>query len=1117
MGSNSNELTARAWLDAFLAHRGVDAPDGRSLHAYRCSAREFEELKQVLTGRDGLVRIDSPVIRAFALYASEWWRRSYTGGPWEWEPLLNSIAWTVPYHELYEALRSAWRWWQVKPVVLGAQIRYLGTFASQGGLPLALVQEHSGVRGFLRALLKEYERFRRVVDDGLELAASCATFLPRSLRNESVFQLGSELMDQVWSVRDVVRQANDPIKALDEKLPNWRIRFPVDIDDAHARRLIDSLLRDAGKVESDAAESFVVRRALLQRGDRLELVADTVLPRNLPKNAFAKRLGVPADILPARFELRAETSRARPVGIGRLTNDEVVFTPASLERRRLEGLEATSEIRLVVSIGHRVGTDITPVGGLALDALPWVFADRAGHGERYDFVGQGSIKTRYPEVLVLLPTGSAPQPFGEGFVLTPQEQIVGRVALRLRGTLSVDIDGGVCVIRTAQEKEGAESYLLSGARDFSIGSSVPVFRGPPKVYAVDEDKPPRGIPADQVQWRSAGGKWSAQPTVPGLWQLRVVDRGELRLSTRVGILPSNFSLELLPGRSHAEGCIRLRNAGDIQFGCSSPNVNQSQRRIDSIVDLELQNVGAELIDRVEVAFHWNSSDAIVGIVPFPGRGARFVGGRVRAGGASRAYGLDDLYGGRLLAVSPSSGAKYTLVGELKANDVTSDLLRALHFSVKLPLVREGLYELPLVEIRDRAIALLSATRNLHSHVRLTIEGPGGTEASAIVEPFSANFVVDHRLIWIEGRDSDSSQVIVEARKFSDPARDPVFLTPANSEGVRRGWTIAEEQNDGHAWLLTARIGQEYFVRPTVFSASSREALTESDSIRRLADAADCAAEDRDKVMRIILDRLQSDPDDEENRQYIYDVLDASQGLPAKTFHLLDLLVEYPRLLIQLLLRANKQIRSRIWSMEREMPFCWHLVPIELWREEVVELTKSIRSELGADADTVLESHLLAVFEDAIALWPSLRIARETALHELGRAPKSSLIALARNQSSWQALLQALTKEHQKLLQAWADREDWPSGPTRSDWERVISASDVTEWRGLWRNTEGVGFQMPITDAPFGAALLSGLNKGGSSFLVQTTKYLRDQDPNWFNAAYTVVLALVLAAQHKETK
>ena len=147
---------AAVWIRDFLRCRALEHPDGRALYAYRCTGQEFAALTETLEQSAPLGnRSGDAVIRAFVLYASEWWQRRYDGRHWAWEPLLTSIGWdSIHYPDLYEPVRSAWRWWKVDLVRLPTSIRYLGTFACQGGLPLALVGDTgSRVTQYLRAVL----------------------------------------------------------------------------------------------------------------------------------------------------------------------------------------------------------------------------------------------------------------------------------------------------------------------------------------------------------------------------------------------------------------------------------------------------------------------------------------------------------------------------------------------------------------------------------------------------------------------------------------------------------------------------------------------------------------------------------------------------------------------------------------------------------------------------------------------------------------------------------------------------------------------------------------------------------------------------------------------------
>lgn len=156
------------WLDAFLESRGLQLPDGRPLYSYRCTAREFGSLARTLEA----YRHRGTAIRAFVIYAAEWWQRHYNGGPLAWQPLLESVGWHgVHYPDLYMPVRVALHWWHVELVRLPTQISYLGTFACQGGLPLALVGDaDSRVTQYLRAVLRHTAAYRQFVDDAIDLA-----------------------------------------------------------------------------------------------------------------------------------------------------------------------------------------------------------------------------------------------------------------------------------------------------------------------------------------------------------------------------------------------------------------------------------------------------------------------------------------------------------------------------------------------------------------------------------------------------------------------------------------------------------------------------------------------------------------------------------------------------------------------------------------------------------------------------------------------------------------------------------------------------------------------------------------------------------------------------------
>ena len=485
---------------------GLSVPDERPLYAYRCSTERFEEARDVLTGWRPQ-RDPGAGGRVFAVYAAEWWQRHYDGGPWAWQPLLDSIRCEAAFPELYEPLRNAWRWWGVRPVVLGASVRYLGTCACQGGLPLHFVSSpHSNVRRFLRALLREYRTFRRVVDDGYTLAEPLRSYLPRSLRQEPVYRLCAEVMDQIWELRGVGSQQDDPVAVLARQTPEWHSRMPIDLGDAQARQLIDSLLRDAAMADSTTAGEFQVLRYITDTAAGRRFVVEPRVPRRMPVAGMAKLVGIGRAALPGRFQLRVDGSRPLPIANGRIAGDDVVFSDVLADPEDLTAI-ADREIRWFLQAGRRIGDSFAPRGGAGpADDLPWVFAATEEDESRLDLYAEGSVRTRFPRVAVACLEETArmllPHPDCRPWKTQP---ITGRVMLDVEGDVSIDTPVGTCRIRTAQEQEMA---LSANTWDVSLGSApvhVSVAAAPD-----DVDSP--------LQCRRCGARESRTPL---FWPLRM--------------------------------------------------------------------------------------------------------------------------------------------------------------------------------------------------------------------------------------------------------------------------------------------------------------------------------------------------------------------------------------------------------------------------------------------------------------------------------------------------------------------------------------------------------------------------------------------------------------------
>ena len=1120
-------VTPRAWLSSLLGSVGLSVPDKRPLYAYRCSTERFEEARDVLVGWNPQ-RDPGAGGRVFAVYAAEWWRRHYNGGPWAWQPLLDSIRCEAPFPELYEPLRNAWRWWGVRPVVLGASVRYLGTCACQGGLPLHFVSSpHSNVRRFLRALLREYRIFRGVVDDGYTLAEPLRSHLPRSLRQEPVYRLCAEVMDQIWELRGFGSEQDDPVVILDRQTPEWRSRMPIDLGDAQARELIDSLLRDAATAASTTAGEFRVLRYITDTAAGPRFVVEPRVPQRMPAAGVAQLVGIGRGDLPGRFQLRVDGSRPMPIANGRVAGDEVVFSGVLTEPEDLAAI-ADREIRWFLQAGRRIGNSFAPRGSAApADDLPWVFAATEDDQSRLDLYAEGSVRTRFPRVSVACrdETALALLPYPDCHPWETQP-ITGRVMFDIKGDVRLDTSVGTCRIRTAQERESQFEHRLTGTRCFDFETPLPVYHHAPSLSSIETEGAQRRVPAAQVSWHAARGDgWVRNPDSPGVWRVRRAVDGEIVFLSKICLAGADFGVTVVPGRESTRGFVDIRGAS-LDVACEHPQVEiETDRQTDRLrvtvhfAPDQVTSAGGGRTDppsHVELATRWPNGSTLPVTVPFPGRGARFVHPDHADADRRRSLSVESLYGWRALAISPRTSDTFRLVGELRAGDLDEQMKAAANFDVALQKIGDGVSELPLVQVHDALESLFAATKLLDARIHLELTSGGIPEGRTVVRRFACDVEVsDASVVSVPARCvPEGAPVSFEAFSLETPGLGRTPLEPADDDGEVGGWKIPKSALRQQTRIVLARSGDQCFARPFI-DVSDRAPLDAAEA-RSLAEASSITdMENRIGAMRRILQHMVEGGGDE-NWEYLADLLDVSRGLPATTFDALDCLSDNPAALVRLLLRTpQEEARARIWRLEHELPFTWLLVPVRVWREEMTGTHRAIRSELEEvgvfAADEVrqrADERLTQVAAEAARFCRGLILlghVADDAISERRVVPQASATPPLRG--TFDGLYRA-GGPYQVLLRSGSDFH-WPAGPDRSDWAAEIALLSESPWKDVvWKDCQGVGFRRPLTDAPFGTAFAAASGVRVSRRLVHATKLLRSQASEWFDAAYGAALTRI---------
>ena len=1102
----------RTWLETFLASRKLERPDGRALYAYRCTGEEFESLAEVLSGnppQDGAAS-DLP-IRAFVLYAAEWWQREYDGSQWAWEPLLESIGWGgVHYPDLYEPVRSAWGWWKVDLVRLPASIRYLGTFACQGGLPLALVRYgHNSVTRYLRAVLKHTAAYRRFVEDPIDLARDQQQFLrPPTLRRDYVFRLVADLIEAVLDLQDDARD-EDPINTLDQVRPDWRRTMPLDLEDERARDLLTSLLREAGRDRTSPADDFRVERFLRRTGIGWRLGARVRLPASISTDALKRRLGVPTDELP-RLQVCTGGKSTRVVGLYAARSEDFLLVRDARGATEFWDMEAAEEVRLRFRAGDPIGGQVLPYRGGALGELPWVFRN----DDDYAFVGEGSVANRSPELFVLVPDGCAPargEPITEPLVPGSEEatqradlqvRVLGRALWRVSERTAIETESGRCVVSPSSGQATEEEYRLSGQRFQGLESAWPLFRGPPTLRLARAEQPARTVRENEVEWRQTGGEWQPRPAEFGLWEVRHVRAGELRHLGRAGILPKQFEYSIEPGPDMNQGHLVLTGGEHVRVASHGPEAIITARTEGDAVRVEVAAKDAVAPPaRVKLRLHWSGAAELAVEAPFPGQGGRILW---EGQPLSRGLAVDELYGVRAIALSPDRAQEFWLEGELRAEDL-GDLVRVAYF--RRPLLKSGvIHELPLINVRARIDLLLSASSSSDARVDLRIADRfQGCHDTARVSRFAATLEceLDRSRVSVSPTMADDSGPTFEAVPLARPGDDPVQLDPIGPVNAPNGAVLPHDLNLGEPWLVVMRHDERVRVGPVridePIGPGACSGLGRSRS-PRLAEALSIAErEPRTERIAAVMDDMLTDGDSEpgeEEWSFLTDSLLRAEGLPASALDLCRVLVTKPRLLVRSLFRLESAPRQLLWQLERELPFSWLLVPREVWWNEAKQAFDRLRGELagmtGGDHDRMAREHVEKILDEGDDRLPALdTVCTDVAMRLEGGRPSDGFFEELREERRRQ------TTEQIRLR---ASLDDWPRGDGRREWRQELENGELLDRFDMWQHLDEPRNRQPIFDTPIAAAWCCFFSKptDRTVFLV---KHIRAYDPGWFDLAY----------------
>lgn len=1113
------------WKELFLETRGLHQPDGRQLFQYKVSDNEFALLEDFLRSKitSLLLNYDFQYVgtRAgfadlFVMYGAEWWRRRYDGSGFSWDPILSdlnvgAIEWHQ--HERSECVRSGFSGWNLK-LLQNARLKFLGSVAVQGGLPMRLLAEARGKVGHAVSVVLRQAKTNSVSEPELEgWVESVQTILPKSYRQQAIFNLLAKI---VWTVLDLKQRAGlssgqDAIAQLNKVVPDWRERFPVRLDDNHARSLIEQLVREAATIRVQRQKiTLPVERSLVADEDGQWRLRSTIdLPDTIDSEQLESLFGASEGDLPRTAELGLTVSS--------VVRETSIRKTAGREKFRIlrqpwevSGEPAAQEHILKVSAPDGRSWSCTAPRGAALDEhLPWLFSGTAGASS---FVRQGGGAVAELEALIAVPSTwrIAPQADSESRVAGHIDE-PDRAVYRIKGNVIVhDAEGNEFRVRTGNAAATRESFEWRGDRQWLgfINPSI-AFKGEPSIYLIDEDGNQRRL-RDEIGCNVIAAPLSRLRLGPVF--LRFPATGEIKHRTRVVLLPPEAKVEF-EAVDPTSGSIVLKGwkASSARIVSSEVTGTSSSAGDDLIIELSV-NSGARTPDQVEIEVHWKHTTSPAHVsLPFPARGVRGFrpdGSEIYSGDR---IAVQQLLGTRLAIVGVSASSQKVLRLRTSNQDIHRRyVVRSSHESMST--------EIRLSDYRSEIEQLLTIDDNPDSTVTLNVELSGRETFKLEITPHEALLQHEDSYVHIrfagECEQAGCNDVRVHAIRLESPGQEAAQLIEVLcDEAGCRAWDFTPNIGEPGCWLIYWAKDSKRTFRPTLWHVSGEPSpVGETSTSNEYATAVSIGnTAARLAALDSLIVSLASDFS-RPNWLEVEQLADQIGHLPLETIDLWRRFARSSAGMAALALRFGNLKPEFLYRFARELPFCWETVSWNDWRE-AARRSEAYCKEIFSEESykTVFEAFFRSRIESLSAEFGFLAFSLGSISADFLEDARRDLVGL---KFLGQAARDYLFRGENSLLMNlrrthYGDNEEWPSG-----FSDLLSESRNDPTIAVYLCSERLGFQDSVINLPLIVGSQVALNRTADWFsnaaLIHSLRTHRAFDPDWFDETFNQTIARCLA-------
>lgn len=1151
------------WITAFWATRGLKRPNGEMLFSYRASKADYLSLRSVLAlklerlnGQPWIFESNAECA-CFVLYASEWWRREYAGGPWRWTHILESI-WPIYNLDVFERTHSVERGLRAWGHRVGdAGKKYLGAIVAQGGLPLQMVAQGDG--SITRLLVSGLRQAQLYAWDSMRLEAFFAAHeleLVQHLRDKNIYRLLASIVQTVLALRQECQLAgvSNPVEVLDRQQPNWRERFPISVDDRSAEPLLIGLVSEAAReVKSVTRFPVVATRSLQLRsgGETYELVMTLEMPSHLLLDTLATACGMTMETIPQAFSLELHGAERVSLGEGRqlLGGNEPTVVLSGRSKRVLGNAAMQEQMLVMRGLGVDLHEPVSIPGAEALDTdQPWIFAIK---DVGVVLAGLGSMRLPEDQCLIavkidqeVLPVEASSEVVFKGILTNLEDE---RRVYELKGSAKVQTEDGYFLIKTGQISGLSEQLLWRGRRAPYGARPLPVYQGVPHLCRLTAEGGLLSVPPQDIDWVEPvknGGRIEQLKSYRGPVDAWLMKDGVRQRRFRMVLVSHDARIRFQSGDSPKQGVIEFHGWG----------VESLAGPAALITSVDIQSAVARLAvcaaDRppanVAVSVAWPRSALSQRLdLPFPSTGGRFLslnGGELASGSS---VSLRQLQSIRLQVFdrNPDAPRKYTLSIELKSSRGNSGPLRAVH---NIAIDMQGVGELRLLEIESNLLGLMCQSDELDAKLELKLN-IGQSMVSQLflnrydaeLEPRDLEMAISDNFLANLPTDALAG-IRLRALPLLNANAQEVALVQGNSCGVPVGrWDVANLKVDQGPWLVYPAAESTLQLRPTLYIRPSvNQQSTGTSQLCALGRAMSVVNQgDRlDHIQDVVAEMAANF--DHPSWLLISQQYQLLSHLPLNTFDYWRVISKDLAASLSVVLKVSSDVPVLMKRMSDELGVMWELIPrghleiaLQLYLQTWANQLKTVPSDplvrtvceplfrLIGQADSMLGDMVeLVLFQAGFE-----RTERLTGL--IGAIGSGPLILLGQLWKGENCLLQRFLLRTHIEDRVWPHFDLWLGlieslqelAPENIARQLPVLAKDL-----VWQTMAGKpgspakDLRADVANVPLLAGLLSQCTSSTtwwkSGNRLAELRQIRNFDPGWYQAAFRTGVLIALALE-----